>query len=183
MGRPRSFDREQALDTAMRVFWERGYAETSVADLTARLGISAPSLYAAFGDKRTLFEEAVARYEASPESVTTAGTTGTTPREVLEKMLDSAAREYVSDDHPRGCLVNSSPELAANREHNREITATRLREVADDDALNAEALSSYVHSVLMGMSSLARDGAGEDELRRVADVALLAALPAERARR
>lgn len=167
----------------MRVFWERGYAGTSVADLTARLGISAPSLYAAFGDKRALFEEAVAHYEASPESVTAAGTTGTSPRQVLEKMFDSAAREYSSDDHPRGCLVNSSPELAGNREHNREITASRLREVAGDDAVDAEALSAFAHTVLVGLSSLARDGAREDELRRVAELALQAALPADSAKR
>lgn len=176
MGRPRSFDREHALDTAMRVFWERGYAETSVADLTKRLGISAPSLYAAFGDKRTLFEEAVARYEASPESVTTAGTTGSSQREVLEKMFDAAAREYVSDQHPRGCLVNSSPELAENRQHNREITASRLREIAGgrDSDIDQNSLAAFTHAVLVGLSSLARDGASEKELRQVTEVALRA---------
>lgn len=61
-GRPRSFDRGAALDKAMLAFWERGYEATSISDLTASLGISAPSLYAAFGDKRKLFDEVVVVY-------------------------------------------------------------------------------------------------------------------------
>ncbi|PRY14155.1 TetR family transcriptional regulator [Kineococcus rhizosphaerae] len=159
------------------MFWARGYEQTSVADLTRELGISAPSLYAAFGDKRTLFEEAVARYEASPASVTTAGTAGGTPRQVLALMLDAASREYADDAHPRGCLVNSSPELAPARARNRAITAARLEEVSDPDAErdgdpDAETLAAFVHVVLVGLSSYARDGAGQERLRRVADLAL-----------
>ena len=61
-GRPRSFDREAALEQALRTFWEHGYDGTSVADLTRAMGIGPPSLYAAFGDKRTLFEEVVESY-------------------------------------------------------------------------------------------------------------------------
>jgi AcrR family transcriptional regulator len=174
MGRPRSFDRDIALDRSMRLFWERGYEQTSISDLVQELGIAAPSLYAAFGDKQALFDEAVARYEASPESVTTAGTAGTTPREVLSMMFDSASREYTSEAHPRGCFVNSSPELESNRARNRAITAARLREVTDDAVASddAEALSAFAHSVLVGMSSYARDGADEYQLRRVADLAI-----------
>lgn len=158
----------------MRLFWERGYEQTSINDLTQELGISAPSLYAAFGHKRTLFEEAVARYEASPESVTTAGTAGTSQREVLRAMLDCASREYTSGAHPRGCLVNSAPELACNRAQNRALTANRVREVADgtEASCDAETLAAFAHAVLVGLSSYARDGADEEQLRRVADLAL-----------
>src|ERR671915_96387 len=63
MARPRSFDRDVALEKAMLLFWEKGYEETSIGDLTKAMGIAAPSLYAAFGDKRALFDEAVALYE------------------------------------------------------------------------------------------------------------------------
>src|SRR5436853_5495947 len=65
-GRPRGFDRETALETAMRLFWSRGYEATSVSDLVAAMGITPPSLYGAFGDKKRLFMEAVDRYQAGP---------------------------------------------------------------------------------------------------------------------
>ena len=174
MGRPRSFDRDAALDKAMRLFWERGYEQTSINDLTRELGISAPSLYAAFGDKGALFEEAVARYEASPESVTTAGNAGTSQRGVLRAMFECAAREYASTAHPRGCLVNSEPKLAGNRMQNCAITAARLREVAEsaEASTNAEALAAFAQVMLVGLSSYARDGASEEQLQRVAELAL-----------
>ncbi|PFG33929.1 TetR/AcrR family transcriptional regulator [Sanguibacter antarcticus] len=176
MGRPRTFDRDAALDQAMCLFWARGFEQTSIADLTQELGISAPSLYAAFSDKRSLFEEAVERYEASPRSVTTAGTRGTSEREVLTAMFDAATQEYASGEHPRGCLVNSAPELAVNRAQNRATTAARLREVADDDAAGCdpETLADFAHVLLVGLSSYARDGADEEHLRRVTDLALRA---------
>ena len=174
MGRPRTFDRDVALDQAMRLFWEHGYEQTSIIDLTQELGISAPSLYAAFGDKRTLFDESVARFEASPKSVTTAGTAGTSQREVVRVMLECAVREYANEAHPRGCLVNSSPELAGNRAQNRAITASRLREVAlgTETSVDADTLAGFVQALLVGLSSYARDGADEEQLRRVAELAL-----------
>ena len=174
MGRPRSFDRDTALDKAIRLFWEHGYEQTSIADLTQELGISAPSLYAAFGDKQALFKEAVARYEANPASVTTAGSAGTTPHEVLRMMLNRACQEYASEAHPRGCLVNTAPELTGNRDQNRAITADQLRRVAIDTetSVDAETLAAFVHALLVGLSSYARDGADEEQLRRVAELAL-----------
>src|ERR1700674_5103645 len=63
-GRPRSFDREAALERAMEVFWRQGFEGSSLHDLTEAMGINPPSLYAAFGDKEHLFLEAVERYQA-----------------------------------------------------------------------------------------------------------------------
>ncbi|MBY6414541.1 helix-turn-helix transcriptional regulator [Rhodococcus sp. BP-252] len=158
----------------MRMFWERGYELTSISDLSRGLGISAPSLYAAFGDKQTLYAEAVARYEASPESITTAGTAGTSLRGVLEAMFDRASHEYASAEHPRGCLVNTEPKLAKNREQNRAITAARLRDVAGsgEGTVDADTVAAFAHVVLVGLSSYARDGASEQQLRDVAELAL-----------
>lgn len=158
----------------MHLFWERGYERTSINDLTQELCISAPSLYAAFGDKQALFEEAVARYEASPESITGAGAAGSSQREVLRAMFDCAAREYASAAHPRGCLVSSEPKLAGNRARNREITAAHLREAADGTVADCdpETLAAFTQALLVGLSTYARDGADEEQLRRVAELAL-----------
>lgn len=177
MGRPRAFDRDAALDKALHLFWERGYEQTSISDLTRVLGIGAPSLYAAFGDKRTLFDQAVARYEADPRSVTAAGLHQRNQQDVLRAMFERATQEYTSKDHPHGCLVNSAPELATNRAHNRELTANRLREVAEDTESRdaAEILADFAHVMLVGLSAYAKDGASQQQLQRVAEVALRAA--------
>ena len=81
MGRPREFDTDAALDKAMRLFWMKSYEGTSVADLTGTLGISRPSLYAAFGDKQSLFRAALERYAAGPARyVTSAARAADGPR-------------------------------------------------------------------------------------------------------
>src|ERR1700722_16943441 len=67
-GGPRVFDRGRAVNSAMHLFWRRGYEATSVSDLTGSMGITPPSLYAAFGDKKRLFFEAIDRYQAGPGS-------------------------------------------------------------------------------------------------------------------
>ena len=64
-GRPRSFDQTEALDAAVLVFWEKGFDGASIEDLTTAMGISRPSLYATFGNKRSLFIEAIDRYAAT----------------------------------------------------------------------------------------------------------------------
>ena len=62
MGRPRGFDEDAALEAAMRVFWQKSYEGTSIADLTEAMGINRSSLYAAFGDKESIFRRAMERY-------------------------------------------------------------------------------------------------------------------------
>lgn len=177
MGRPRGFDRDVALERAMRLFWDHGYEQTSVSDLTRELGISAPSLYAAFGSKRELFAEAVARYEADPRSVTTVGLPGENAQDIAGRMFAQAAREYTSEAHPKGCFVNSEPGLIAHRDRNRALTAARLDDVRGERRDDSAVIAAYVQAVLVGLSSYARDGATEEQLRQVADLALRATAP------
>lgn len=66
IGRPREFDADEALERAMRVFWEQGYEGASLSDLTAAMGITRTSMYAAFGNKEDLFRKVLARYRAGP---------------------------------------------------------------------------------------------------------------------
>src|ERR1700679_3722681 len=91
MGRPREFDIDAALEKAMRLFWAKGYEGTSVADLTETLGVSRPSLYAAFGDKEALFRAALERYAAGPACYVAAALGEPTARKVAEQLLRGAA--------------------------------------------------------------------------------------------
>ncbi|MBF6339614.1 TetR/AcrR family transcriptional regulator [Nocardia abscessus] len=186
-GRPRSFDRGAALDQAMRLFWERGYEATSIGDLTAAMGIGAPSLYAAFGDKKTLFAEVVANFGGRYGGfVARALAEERTADAAVRRILREAATEYTRPDCPHGCLVNSAAVNTTSAEiadllrdmRNRNIDAFAARIQADIDAealprhLDARTLARYVGTVMQGMSQAARDGASRAELEQVAELAL-----------
>src|SRR5919197_3165387 len=107
-GRPRSFNRDEALEGAIAVFWEHGYDATSISLLTSALGIGAPSLYAAFGDKRALFLEALDRYMRTYGAFAArALAEEPNARDAVERLLHQAAGAYTRPEHPRGCLLIS----------------------------------------------------------------------------
>jgi AcrR family transcriptional regulator len=178
MARPRSFDRDAALRKALLLFWERGYDATSISDLTKAMGIAAPSLYAAFGDKRKLFDEAVRTYQETDGKLVARGLEAPTAREAVESMLRTAAREYTDDTHPRGCLVVSEPLLAADRAASRAAIHERLQRAADAGELppdaDVDALAAFYGVVIGGMSARARDGASRADLEAVAVTAMKA---------
>jgi AcrR family transcriptional regulator len=189
-GRPLSFDRDAALHQAMLLFWRHGYEATSLSDLTAAMGVTPPSIYAAFGDKKRLFLEAVARYLSGP--VTSEGIIegAATARDAAWGLLHAATIGFTGADTPPGCLLASSAiscsaaaaavqaELAAIR---RGIEACLCRRIVQaieagemDAGTDADALAGYVMAVIQGMSTLARDGAAREKLTRVAATAMLA---------
>ncbi|MFF2040139.1 TetR/AcrR family transcriptional regulator [Kitasatospora sp. NPDC058170] len=182
-GRPRSFDRDAALEQALRLFWQRGYEATSVADLTAAMGIRPPSLYAAFGDKRSLFDEVVARYRESHGAYATrALAEEPTARAGVARMLHEAAAEATDPEHPWGCLLISStvnctsPEVAEAVRELRNANVRALESLIRADiaagheppGTDPAALARFTATVLQGMSQRARDGATRAELERVA---------------
>ncbi|MFG2464684.1 TetR/AcrR family transcriptional regulator [Streptomyces canus] len=186
-GRPRSFDRATALEKAILAFWEHGYEATSVSDLTRVMGIGAPSLYAAFGDKRSLFEEVVQEYGARYGSFgDRALAEEPTVRAAMERMLREAAVEYTAPGRPHGCLVIhaatncSSPEveesLRVRRNANIAAFEGRIRAGIAAGELSAgtdaTALARHVGAVIQGMSQQARDGASREELEAVAEIAM-----------
>jgi AcrR family transcriptional regulator len=117
-GRPRAFDRDAALQRAMELFWRQGYESTSINDLTSALEITAPSLYAAFGDKERLYLEAVERYKADLGNSGRILAGEATAHGAIERLLEASAIELTNTkDHPPGCMVvasaiNGSPESA-----------------------------------------------------------------------
>ncbi|MFF5185334.1 TetR/AcrR family transcriptional regulator [Streptomyces sp. NPDC000345] len=190
-GRPRSFDREAALVRATLLFWQHGYEGTSISDLTAAMGISPPSLYAAFGDKRTLFTEVVDRYGSTFGAfMENALAQESDTRTGFARMLDEAAVSYTDPEHPAGCLVitaatNYSPQTAdieqdlrARRVANIRSFEERLKDAEARGSLpegaDTRALAVYFAAVVQGMSQQARDGATTAELRRVAEYAMAA---------
>lgn len=183
MGRPRLFDREEAVRQAMYLFWQYGYESTSLALLKAHLGngITAPSFYAAFGSKEALFEEVVDCYLSTYGQVNDCLWDDTlTPREATELALRRSAKMQTEQGHPSGCLIALSVNTCSpGHEHIRkmlEVRRTRTREgflycvrraidagelAADTDA---RALAMYLHSFEIGLSTQARDGATGEEL-------------------
>src|SRR3982074_3060381 len=105
MGRPREFDPDQALDIALQVFWRRGYEGASMADLTEAMGITKPSLYAAFGNKEELFRKALDRYVDGPGGYVQVALAKPTAREVVEHLLLEAADAVTDPNNPPGCLA------------------------------------------------------------------------------
>ncbi|MGY2374292.1 TetR/AcrR family transcriptional regulator [Pseudomonas sp. SDO524_S393] len=177
MGRPRRFDREQAVEQAMHLFWQHGYDATSLAQLKAGLGggISAPSFYAAFGSKEALFDECVQRYLATYAQVTECLWDETLlPRQAVETALRQSARMQCEDGHPKGCMVALGVMSAPSPENARvadALTQSRLRTRAGIVACieravhtgqlpthtHAETLAAVFDSFLQGVSILARD--------------------------
>src|ERR1700676_1769754 len=105
MGRPRSFDLDEALDRALQVFWRKGYEGASLSDLTKAVGVNRPSLYAAFGDKKALFRKALDRYLTGPAGYTQEALKEPTARAVIERLLQGAADLNTAPRNPGGCLM------------------------------------------------------------------------------
>ena len=177
MGRPRNFDRDQAVEQALHLFWEHGYDATSLAQLKAGLGggISAPSFYAAFGSKEALFDECVQRYLATYAQVTEClWDENLAPRQAIETALRQSARMQCEDGHPKGCMVALGVMSAPSPENARvadALTQSRARTRAGIVAcvergiragqlpgtLEAPVMATVFDSFLQGVSILARD--------------------------
>jgi AcrR family transcriptional regulator len=189
-GRPRGFDRDQALATAMEMFWRQGFAATSVADLCAALGIAPPSLYAAFGSKEELYEACISHYMHNMGPRVWGGFhQAATAREAIEAFLQDSAEELPGMNKPAGCMVtlayaggegserlNQVVEDA--RRHSYHLVEQRIRKAVAKGEVSKTAdpaaIARYVLSVQQGMSIQARDGATTGELREVACAAMKA---------
>src|SRR3954467_15810159 len=116
-GRPREFDVDHALTAALRVFWSKGYEGASMTDLTDAMGITRPSLYAAFGNKEALFRKALDLYEREKLEYTRAALQQPTARAVAEHIMRGALEAQTGNSEPHGCLgVISSMACGAEAE-------------------------------------------------------------------
>lgn len=186
-GRPRSFDRDAALLAALEQFWRAGYEETSVAMLTAAMGVTPPSLYAAFGDKQRLFEEASTLYFQRTCEAVDRAVALPTARAAIARVLADTARAHTDPASPAGCLMLTEPRLEAQREDLRRRLRDRLDQGVRDGDLAATAdtdrLAAFLVAVLRGMSGCARDGGTLADLQGIAETAMAALVAQEAAAR
>jgi AcrR family transcriptional regulator len=192
-GRKRSFDKSDALDKAMRLFWENGYSATSVTDLTEALGINKPSLYAAFGNKETLFKTALEHYVtsyASPKLEQLSQPNGQPLAQRISNHINSIIDSVCDPTTPIGCLIVKSSCESGGTGLPEEVgkslqtiglatqhTLSRLFEQAQqngDFSRNAspQASADYLMSVLYGITVLARQGRSRDDLYGIVEQAV-----------
>ena len=151
-GRPRSFDTETALQRATEVFWRHGFQAASMAELTAATGLSKPSLYAAFGDKASLYLQCLQRYGAQQVEL---------QNQLLAAEPD--ARRAV-DAALRGAWGGTEQRLLKRLQAEREGQLP--------PSLNAKSLATLLASVLSGMAVMAKGGQSRKKLDAVVDAAM-----------
>jgi AcrR family transcriptional regulator len=185
-GRPRGFDRDEALESAIRLFWTRGYEATSISDLTQAMEITPPSLYAAFGDKKRLFLEAVERYEQETGCFARRALRSEPTAELaIRRLLLDAAKSFTDPKNPKGCLIAlgatncaiESTDIFEALAERRRIAekAVRARIAAGQkagelaDNADVDALTGIVTATRYGLAIMARDGVPRGRLRRVVE--------------
>jgi AcrR family transcriptional regulator len=190
-GRPRTLDRDVGLGVAARLFWEHGYEGTSIADLTAAMGVTPPSLYATFGSKEELYNQALDHaVERESKARTDALQGNMSAYEALSFYLHDVATGISRPDDPRGCIVSTAVvQCAAENEPvaksvaaRREAAIKAIRDRFDRAVVEGElaagtdtdSLARFYGAFVQGMSVQACDGACTERLKRLVDIALSA---------
>ena len=187
-GRPRRFCTEEALGAALRVFWSKGFDGTSLADLTEAMGITRPSLYAAFGNKEALFREALDLYQREKLRYVEQAVEQGTALLVGEHLLRGAYDTSAAVNEPRGCLgVIASTSCGEDAEGVRqdvlrrgEVVRAKLVERFDQARqegdlpahADPEGLTSFLFALVQGISLQARGGASREQLEGLLKVGL-----------
>ena len=185
-GRPREFDVEEALAAALRVFWTKGYEGASLTDLTEAMGITRPSLYAAFGNKEALFKQALDLYESEKLAYVRSALDAPTARGVAQRMLDGTITNITSECP--GCLGVIASVSCSNpdspigqdvRDRTKSVRCAmveRMQQAIDDGdftiPVDAEAMTRYLLAVMQGISVQAGAGTSREELQQVAEATL-----------
>lgn len=199
-GRPRTFDKDRALDAALAVFWRSGYQGASLSELTESMGITKPSLYAAFGNKEQLYLSALQRYREQ-QLVQHAETLASEPdlKKAMRKFLRSVATMLTAEKLPGGCMVVNSvvscdsgalPQrvVAAIGETVNQSSFGLLKDRLQDElkrrnlpeGTRVEQLADYFSTVMSGMAVMAKMGVASDRLFETIEHALYVLPSADR---
>lgn len=189
-GRPKQFDRDRALESALDLFWRHGYEATSLADLVEVTGVKAPTLYAEFGNKEGMFRAAVERYLQKYTTCTNQLLEQDLPvAEIVEAYVRSSVEVFTDPDTPSGCfmvcasaaLSSASDDVAQmlRRKHHAQEAALKAcfdRKVQQGELLaktDTTLLAKYVICTIEGMSVQAREGASRSDLLRLLEALML----------
>lgn len=183
-GRPKGFDQQDALEKAMLLFWQNGYVATSISDLTQALGITAPSLYCAFGDKASLFNQCIEYYltnEACP--ILSIVKQAKTAKVAIELLMYESAKKLIQPGKPAGCMLitatmNGSKQIEdvqlsvqEKRKSYQEILLQRMKKgIEDGDVAPDAPISAIVDfyiTVIDGFTIQACDGIELERLNQV----------------
>lgn len=195
-GRPKSFDRENAVEQAMRLFWERGYDGASFDDLTLAMGINASSFRNTFKSKEALYREATNAYVADVSKWFSAVLSEEEDvQKSFTRLFDESALLFTRENLPTGCMISlaathtppshfSLKQLMADHRASAETAMIeRLKKGQADrqiaSEVNVEAIAAFYNALFRGMAVQARDGAPRERLREIAAVAM-AAFPGKR---
>jgi len=131
MARPREFDEDTVLEAAMQRFWNNGYEATSMRDLADRTGMTTPSLYNAFGDKRTIYRLVLDRYvRVALETCSAIFGAGHPPLVALKLYFDATVEEALVDTNHKGCfVVNTALEVASHDQDFRDVVTKVFKEI------------------------------------------------------
>jgi len=183
-GRPPAFDRDTVLEHAMQVFWTAGYDGASIPMLTDAMGISAQSLYAAFGSKEALYREAISFYGTTIGGYAVRALQNADAIDAVVQLLCESAQVFGRTTGTPGCMITTTPDDATNPLAllGRELRAASVMMVEDrlrrgiadgqvTEASDVQDWARYIGSVVQGMSIQARDGASSADLMSVARIA------------
>lgn len=190
IGRPRAFDQESALNAAMLAFWKHGYETTSMSVLSKEMKMNPPSIYAAFGDKQSIFLKALDLYVGHLSDIKTAIDESASAFEAAGGMLRLSAVRFTGKQTPKGCMLASAVATGSAEASYVRAVASKIRlkiesflkDRVELDILNqklpkttsSEGLAALTIATIQGMSVLARDGASRKKLILIAETSQLA---------
>ena len=188
MARPRTFDEAQVIETAKQTFWDRGYAATSIDDLSAATGLGRGSLYATFKGKHEIFVRALTDYTSAALADWTVNLEGGDPLERLRELVRGMARGIAGESALRGCMMAKSASersvddsdvldttratLTSMREAlQQNLAAAKAAGQLQNDA-NVDALASMLLALLRGAEALGKGGISTEVITEAAEQAL-----------
>ena len=185
MGRIKEFDETIALESAMRLFWKKGYSATSMKELVKVMGLTITSIYNAFGNKRTLFEKAVNHYTHDiilPAFLKSLNNKGSS-KDALKSTLDDVIDLHFNPSNPGGCFIVLS--ILENEQHDkrtkkildsllcylRDSIIQRLEKDKTEGKLapktNCRSIANHMVALRTGMMTLAKSGFSKKELKKL----------------